>query len=386
MNVAYIPVRGESKSIPLKNIKPIAGKPLVYWAVKAACECMKIDKVYVSTDSVEIANVVSGFHFSKLEVIGRSIESATDTATTEYGMLEFAQNNVYENIALTQATSPLLTASDLENGFTLLSQDGVDSVLSVVHQKRFIWEDTSDGYSVPSNYDYLNRPRRQDFNGFLVENGAFYITSRAALQQSRCRISGRIKTVLMPQESYIELDEPEDWSIVEMLLKKRASLSLPIIKMFLADCDGTLTDAGMYYSSDGEKMKKFNTRDGMGLRLLKENGIVTGIITSEVSEAVSKRAEKIGVDELLMGVADKGNAISELCSKYGIDKRDVAFIGDDLNDMEAIISVGFGFCVNDAVEQVKRVADYVTSLPGGCGAVREAADLIIERASATLDS
>jgi len=380
MNITYIPVRGGSKSIPFKNIKVIAGKPLIYWAVKAACECTDIDRVYICTDNDAIASTVSSFPFSKLEVIGRSEESATDTASTEFGMLEFTQTCIFTNIALIQATSPLITSFDLSNGFKMLAQDGVDSVLSVVEQKRFIWKESPGEFAVPLNYDFLHRPRRQDFDGLLVENGAFYISSREALLRSQSRVSGNIKTVRMPPESYIELDEPEDWPIVEALLKKRMSSGFPTIKMFLTDCDGTLTDAGMYYSSDGDLMKKFNTRDGVGLRMLKERGIITGIITSEDSEVVRKRAEKLCVDELMMNVMDKVAAISELCNKYSIDKCNVAYIGDDLNDVEAIANVGLGISVNDAVEEAKNASEYVTSARGGNGAVREAARLILDRA------
>lgn len=379
MNIAYIPARGGSKSIPLKNIKLMAGKPLIYWAAKAACECRDIDWVYVCTDSEEIRAAVSRFDLPKIKVVNRSKESATDTASTELGLLEFAQSHDFTNITLIQATSPLTTSADLSRGFSLLSQVGVDSVLSVVNQKRFVWEELENGYAAPLNYDFLLRPRRQDFDGLLVENGAFYITGREALLSSRCRISGNIKTVIMPPESYVEIDEPEDWLFVEKLLEKRMLLELPDIKMFLADCDGTLTDAGMYYSSDGEIIKKFNTRDGMGLRLLKERGIITGIITSETSDIVRKRAEKLSVDELLMGVTDKTGAIADLCNKHGVDKRNVAYIGDDLNDAEAISGVGFGICVSDAAQETKNAADYITKSLGGNGAVREVADLILER-------
>ena len=121
MNVAFIPVRGGSKSIPLKNIKPICGKPLVYWTVKAACECKYIDTVYVATDSDKIKEVSLRFKeedplFHKLQVIGRSAESASDTASTESAMLEFADNYNFDNIVLIQATSPLLTSDALDKG------------------------------------------------------------------------------------------------------------------------------------------------------------------------------------------------------------------------------------------------------------------------------
>ena len=124
MNVALIPVRGGSKSIPLKNIKPLCGKPLVYWVIKAACSCKFIDKVYVATDSSVISETVNGLKignesslFSKMEVINRSAQTATDTASTESVMLEFAENYLFDSVVLIQATSPLLKPSDLDRGF-----------------------------------------------------------------------------------------------------------------------------------------------------------------------------------------------------------------------------------------------------------------------------
>jgi len=195
----------------------MAGKPLVWYAVQAANNCKYIDCIYIATDSDEIKDTVLSFGFDKVQVIGRSIESASDTASTEYGMLEFAAKYDFENIVLIQATSPLITSVDLERGFEMFSGE-TDSVLSVVRQKRFIWKNNSTGFAEPINYDFLNRPRRQEFDGFFVENGAFYITSKAALLKSKCRISGNIKIVEMPEESYFEIDEPSDWIIVENFL------------------------------------------------------------------------------------------------------------------------------------------------------------------------
>jgi YrbI family 3-deoxy-D-manno-octulosonate 8-phosphate phosphatase len=240
----------------------------------------------------------------------------------------------------------------------------------------------------------------------------------------------------MAPESYLELDEPGDWLIAEELLKarleaaegavawtgatggKRTARGAAIatstgscaadspstamatatgaadgscaakdarepvsartrIKMFLTDCDGTLTDAGMYYSARGEELKKFNTRDGAGLRMLKERGIVTGIVTGENSEVVRRRAEKLGVDELLLGVGDKASAIARLCAKYGIAMDEVAFVGDDANDAEALRSVGLGICVADAAQEARACAARATAARGGCGAVREAAEFVL---------
>jgi N-acylneuraminate cytidylyltransferase len=222
-NVAFIPVRGGSKSIPLKNIKELCGKPLVYWTVKAANDCAYIDRVYVSTDSPAIAETVEGFSLKKVEVIGRSGHTATDTASTESAMLEFAVNYEFDNIALIQATSPMLTSRDLNKGFEIFSEDGTDSVLSAVRQKRFNWTVNEDGYAKPLNYDIYHRPRRQDFAGYLVENGAFYITSRERLIDTENRMSGNIKIAEMSEETFYEIDEQSDWNIVEHLMKLKSN-------------------------------------------------------------------------------------------------------------------------------------------------------------------
>lgn len=375
MNVAFIPVRGGSKSIPLKNIKNFAGKPLVYWVIKAAVECEEIDRVFVATDSENIKNTVLAFGFNKVNLVDRSEETATDTATTESAMLEFAEKYEFDNIVLIQATSPLLSAKDITKGLKTLNN--ADSVLSVVRQKRFLW--SQDENAKPLNYDYTCRPRRQDFDGYLVENGAFYITSRKALLKTKCRLSGKIKTVEMSEASYIEIDEKEDWVIAETLLKQQncRDKAFKKIKMFLTDCDGTLTDGSMYYTANGDSMKRFSTYDGVGLRLLKEHGILTGIVTSEYSEIARRRGEKLGVNEVLTGVQDKVDAVKELCEKYSIDLTEVAYIGDDLNDIDVLKSAGIAICPSNAVPEVQKNVFYVTKCAGGNGAVREAAEYIL---------
>ncbi len=391
MNVAFIPVRGGSKSIPLKNIKPICGMPLVYWTVKAACQCQYIDRVYVATDSAEIKSVVqaacdahSDERFLKLQVIGRSAESATDTASTEFAMLEFAAQYEFDNIALVQATSPMLSAEDLDGGFGLFNGDGTDSVISVVRQYRFIWGKDADGNVHSENYDVFHRPRRQEFDGYLMENGAFYITSREDLLRTKNRVSGRIKAYEMCGDSAFEIDEPSDWVIIENLMRKNGLSgqggSLPDIKMFLTDCDGCLTDAGMYYSEFGDELKKFNTRDGMGFSLLCKHGILTGIITSESVSLNHRRARKLKVDIFEEGCADKAAVVRRLCADHGIKLENVAYMGDDMNDLEVIAMVGLGCCPADAVPAVKAKAKLVTEAKGGQGAVREVADRILESA------
>ncbi len=393
MNVVLIPVRAGSKSIPLKNIKEIAGKPLVYWTAKAANDCEDVDKVYIATDSPLIRDIVTGFAMKKVCVIGRNAEHATDTASTESVMLDFAEEYEFDNIALVQATSPLLTDEDLHCGFELFYKPETDSVLSVVRQKRFLWNELEDGYVSADNYDVFHRPRRQVFPGYFVENGAFYITSKKALLESRNRLSGNIRAYEMPEESYLEIDELCDWPIVEKILKNRnkgtdkglcefqadRSFAIPEIKMFLTDCDGVLTDGGMYYSENGDELKKFNAQDGRGFRLLREAGIVTGIITGENMNLNATRAKKLQVDIIEQNIENKLERIKELCEKMEIPLANVAFVGDDLGDLEVIKAVGFGCSVANGIDEIKRAAKYVSERKGGDGAVREVIDRLFKK-------
>lgn len=381
--VAFIPVRGGSKSIPLKNIKEIAGQPLVYWTIDAAVNCKYIDKVYVSTDTDEIKDIVLRYkkrNFGKLHCIDRSFETATDEATTESAMLEFAHKYEFNNVILIQATSPLLNTDDLNKAIKKFKRNSFDSLLSVTEQKRFIWKINSGGTVLPQNYEIDKRPRRQEQQGYLVENGAFYITHKDLLINTKQRVSGKIGYYRMSEETYFEIDEDSDWIIVEQLLKQRKKEikeNYSNVKLFAMDCDGVLTDAGMYYTENGDEIKKFNTKDGMGISALHKKGIKTAIITREDTKIVKSRAEKLNITNVFQGVNDKVLVMEQLLQKYNLTYEEVAFIGDDINDLELLKRVKYSFAVNDAVDEVKDSVDYITKLKGGQGAVREAIDHLL---------
>lgn len=218
-NIAFIPVRGGSKSIPLKNIKVLAGKPLVYWTAKAANDAVCIDEVVIATDSPEIKSAVQRFQLEKLKVYDRNSENAQDSSSTESVMLEYIQNTDLkddDNLFLIQATSPLLKSKFIDEMFDKLNSDGADSILSCVVDKRFYW--TKDGNSI--NYDYRNRPRRQDFEGYLMENGACYINSVKNIIKDENRLSEEVSVYVMPDYTAVEIDEPDDFLLVERLMEK----------------------------------------------------------------------------------------------------------------------------------------------------------------------
>ncbi len=381
--VALIPARGGSKGIPHKNIQPLGGRPLLHWTLEAACLSEAIHEVFVATDDARIAAVAEDFGHPKVRVVTRSPETATDTASTESVLLEFACGWQFDHVVLIQATSPLLQARDLDGGLQSYFKNKADSLLSVVRQKRFLWEADGTGLATPLNYLPANRPRRQDFDGFLVENGAFYVTGREALLTSGCRLSGKVMCHEMAEETYVELDEPSDWDTVGAMLAHRSGRSAPSedkIKLVLTDVDGVLTDGGMYYGKEGDTLKRFNTRDGMGMELLRNRGILTGIITREQTEIVSQRAKKLQVDILIQGCQDKLPAFQQILAERNLKASEVAYLGDDLNDVEVLAQAGYSAAPADAAEEAKNSAHYVCSRKGGEGCFREFAEVILRRA------
>jgi 3-deoxy-D-manno-octulosonate 8-phosphate phosphatase (KDO 8-P phosphatase) len=159
-----------------------------------------------------------------------------------------------------------------------------------------------------------------------------------------------------------------------MRLKKRASR----IKMILTDVDGTLTDGTILVYPDGEELKWYNVRDGMGLLLAHLVGFKTGFITGKTSRPLEIRAEKLRIDELHQGILNKKEILQAIQKKHNLAAEEIAFMGDDLGDLEVIQLCGFSGAVADAHPRVKKNAHFVSRLPGGRGAVREFIDFIFD--------
>ncbi|MDG1425939.1 MAG: acylneuraminate cytidylyltransferase [Flavobacteriales bacterium] len=378
--IAFIPVRGGSKSIPKKNIKIFCGKPLIYWNLIELENCDQVDEIVVASDSEDIISVVEEFKFSKVVVYRRSNENAQDHSTSESIMLEyinFAKLDLSDVFMLVQATSPFTKSNDFSNGLKMMNS--YDTVFSCAKIKRFIWDKDSN----PLNYDFKNRPRRQDFDGTFMENGAFCISLVSDIIKYNNRISGNIGICEMPEYTFVEIDEPEDWIIAERLfLKNNYSLNnydFSKIKIFLSDVDGVLTDAGMYYTEKGDEIKKFSTYDGMAFKILQKKGVKVGIITTEDRQLNRNRAQKLSLDFDFHGADDKLKIVKELCKKQNINLNQVAYIGDDVNCFELLSNVGFPACPKNAVDKIKSIPNIIQiSQNGGSGVVREFVEIIIK--------
>lgn len=160
---------------------------------------------------------------------------------------------------------------------------------------------------------------------------------------------------------------------------KNIAQKIKKIKILLTDVDGVLTDGGMYYSNKGDVLKKFHARDGMGVTLLKKNGIPTAIVTKEKTIMVKQWAKKMNIAKLYDGIIKKENILDEICNKFKVLPENIAYIGDDVNDLELMKKIGFSVTPNDGIKKAIEIADYRCKLNGGKGVLREVSDLILDK-------
>lgn len=146
------------------------------------------------------------------------------------------------------------------------------------------------------------------------------------------------------------------------------------IKLILTDCDGVLTDSGMYYFDNGLEAKKFNTRDGKAFEILRNQGYKIGVITGEKTNIVKNRAKKLKMDIVVLGVTNKIEFLNKICNELKITNENVMYIGDDINDEELLKNVGFSACPKDAHKRIKKVVDYISTKNGGYGVIRDIVD------------
>ena len=341
-----------------------------------ASQNSKVNETWVSTDDPVIKSTSLEYG---CKVIDRPSSLASDHAKSEDALIHFAKNIEFDILIFIQPTSPLLTSKDINGGLNMMGK--YESVFSAYREH---WLPRWNKGVEPIGWDIKRRPMRQEIDEVFVENGAFYITSKSALENTKCRISGKTIKYEMSDKTYYEIDEEIDWIVNEAIMKNeiiKLGEKKFSIKLFATDVDGVLTDSGMYYSENGDESKKFNTRDGKGIEILRENKIKTAIITSENTKLVYQRGKKLKFDYIEQGINNKLEKVKEICKTEGIGLHQVAFIGDDVNDTELLKEVGFSGVPSDAHAINIQIAEYVCKSKGGHGCVREFIELITNQLS-----
>lgn len=383
MNIlALIPARGGSKGIPRKNIQPLAGKPLLAYTIEHARQTPAITRIVVSTDDAEIAAVAEQYG---AEVIWRPAEISGDDASSESALLHaldhLRDTEGYEPdlVVFLQATSPLRQPDDIQKAIEALQREQADSLFSACPVHGFVWRREGEKLSSLS-YDYRHRPRRQEVSGEdLIENGSIYIFKPTVLRQYGNRLGGKIAVYQMHPLDSFQVDEPDDLRLIEQLLPLRCPKPRPdltAIRLLALDFDGVMTDNRALVDEEGREAVWVNRSDGWGIARLKEAGVEVVVLSSETSPVVTARCQKLGITAI-QGVNEKRAVLETLAAQRGLSAAEVAYVGNDLNDLDCLRWAGMPIAVADGAPEVKAVACWVTSRPGGAGAVREIADALL---------
>ena len=382
--LAIIPARGGSKGIPRKNILPLAGKPLIAYNIEQAQRSRYISRLVVSTDDAEIAEVARQYG---AEVVWRPTEISGDAASSESALLHVLESLRQEEgyrpevLVFLQCTSPLTLAEDIDGTVQALLDQDADNALAVIPFHYFLWRQAEKD-ATGINHDKRIRPLRQEREPQYLETGAVYVMRVEGFMRARHRFFGKTAMYIMPAERRLEIDDPVDFQVAEVLLHQEArgakSARLPEqVAALILDFDGVFTDDKVYVFQDGREAVRCDRFDGMGIGLLKKTGLPIWVLSSESNPVVQARADKLGIP-CLHGLQEKGLALGQLLHEQGIDPAQVVYVGNDVNDLPCMAQVGYAVAVADAHPAVLAQADQVLEHSGGNGAIREICELILD--------
>ena len=372
--VAIIPARGGSKGIPLKNLQKVAGISLLARAINAAQASPSIDRVIVSTDHDGIAAEALR---AGAEVAHRPAEIAGDTATSESALIH-TLSTLDEDFDITvfmQCTSPFIDSASIENAVRTVRDDDADVVFSAVEDHSFLWRLDDDTQAVAVGHEASFRPRRQDRAKHFNETGAFYVMRTSGLIEHEHRFFGRIGIEEVPPEHAREIDDMSDLTLVRAIASTQETAQVIDVDALVTDFDGVHTDDGAYVDEDGNEQVRVHRGDGMGISRLVKSGVPVMILSKERNPVVTRRAEKLRVD-VAQGIDNKASILDAWITANDLDPARVAYVGNDINDLEAFDVVGWPIAVADAHPRVLAAARVILDRPGGRGAVREVCDLI----------
>lgn len=383
--LAIIPARGGSKGIPRKNVLPLFGKPLIAYTIEAALNAEHVQRVVVSTDDEEIAQV-SRAHGA--EVIMRPEALASDTARSEDALLhvldhlEQHEGYVPDLLAFLQCTSPLTSSDDIDGTVHQLQAQGADTALTVVPFHYFLWRPDKDVGADGINHDKSFRLMRQQREPEYLETGSVYVMKVPQFRDVRFRFFGRTAMHEIPVEHWHEIDEPADFRIAEDRMRRLKGqpekvAGLPAhVRALVMDFDGVHTDDRVFVSTAGEESVACSRSDGMGIEMLRKAGLAMTVLSKERNKVVAARCEKLQID-CAHGVEAKLPLMQAWLKGRGIALEDTIYVGNDVNDLECMAAVGCAIAPADAHPSALAAADITLTRPGGRGALRELADMLL---------
>nr|XP_040039123.1 N-acylneuraminate cytidylyltransferase A isoform X1 [Gasterosteus aculeatus aculeatus] len=381
---ALILARGGSKGIPLKNIKMLAGVPLLGWVLRAAVDSKKFSSVWVSTDHDEIEKVARA---CGAQVHRRSPEVSKDSSSSLDTIQEFCRlNPEVDFVCHIQATSPCLHPFHLTEALEMITEQGYDSVFAVVRRHHFRWQEVnkaSGELTRPLNLDPLNRPRRQDWDGELCENGSFYFSTRHCIMNEGLLQGGKVAYYEMKAEYSVDIDVDIDWPVAEQRVLRYGyfgEANPEVVRLMFCNVSGCLTEGRIYLSKSGEQMVSVNTRDTAGIRMLQRENTEVVLLTSaldSVGRSLADRVAEVTGCQVVEVGAEPLKELKPMVEAKKLGWKDVAFMGCDMPDVGCLNLAGLSAVPHDAPSVAINAAKYICRSGGGAGAVREFAEHIL---------
>lgn len=399
--IVIIPARGNSKSIPKKNIRIFAGYPLIAYSISAALRSQLVTRVIVSTDDEEIASIAReyGADVPFMRPAKLAQDDTMDFPVFEHALLWLAENeNFYPDVIVhLRATSPVYPKTLIDDAISvLLENPQADSVRGVVPSSENpykMWRIGQDGRMLPLlQVEGLDEPYnspRQALPDTFWQTGHIDAIRRETILEKRSMSGRTIFPIQIDPAFSVDIDTPLDWrrgeqkvleNGLDMVHPGKTPRALPDdIRLLVLDFDGVMTDDRVYVDSDGIEMVAANRSDGFGLERLRDKTEISVVVMSkETNPVVAARCKKLNLP-VFQSVQDKLQALKELIEERKLNPDQVMFVGNDLNDVPCFSYVGYAAVPCDAFPDAQRAADRILVNKGGHGAVREVCEILINK-------
>ena len=404
--VAIVQARGGSKGIPGKNIRPLAGIPLIAYSIAAGLQSKYVDRVIMSTDDEQIAEVARawGAEVPFMRPAEYATDAAVDLDLFVHALTWLEENEQYkpEIVVQLRPTSPLRPPDCVDRAIErLLSDPAATSARGVVpsgENPYKMWRVGDEGSPMKPLLDEgfvepYNMPR-QKLPPTYWQTGHIDALRRATILKQRSMSGDRILPLVIDLRYTIDIDNLQDWAQAEWLIER---LDVPFVKpgkvqstsvterlrnvrLLVLDFDGVLTDNRVWVSEDGKEWVAANRSDGYGIGLLLARGIEVTVLSREANPVVEARCRKLGIQHI-QNISDKVPVLKSIVEKRGLRMDQVIYVGNDVNDLGCMEAVGLAVAVADAYPEVMAQADLILTHAGGYGAVRELCDKITEKLS-----
>ncbi|MBN2012075.1 acylneuraminate cytidylyltransferase [candidate division KSB1 bacterium] len=395
--VAIIPARGGSKSIPRKNVKKLGEHPLIAYSIAAGLQANLVSRVIVSTDDEDIARIARDYGADVPFVRPSELaeDHVVDLPVFEHAIHWFSKNDRLPDIVVQlRPTSPFRPMDCVDGAIEqLIKNEHADSVRGVTPsgQNPFKMWKIEHGVIKPLIKSEFTEPYnmpRQQLPATFWQTGHIEVIRTTTITEKHSLTGDTILPYIIEPDYAIDLDTMQQWQFAEYMLKHS---SLPIIKpasmpysalsdirLLVLDFDGVMTDNRVYVDQNGTESVACSRSDGTGVARLQKAGIHVVVLSTETNPVVSARCEKLNI-ACLQGINEKHAALIKLAAEYNVELNNIAFVGNDINDLEALKIAGMAIAVADAHPDIINHVDVILQHKGGDGAVREICEQLINQ-------